>query len=121
MQHDKIILKPIVTEKSTVSETGGKYVFKVLANTNKIEVAKAIEKIFNTKVAAVNILNTADKVKRRGKTTGMVFGYKKAVVTLKKGQKIKIREEVKEEKPAKDEVKKEKAVKKEKPAKEEKE
>jgi len=119
MQHDKLIIKPIVTEKTTILENGGKYIFKVHPKANKIEVAKALEKIFNTKVESVNILNTADKAKKRGKTVGMVFGYKKAIVTLKKGQKIKIREEApkgsprdKQEKEEKKAAKKEKVEKK---------
>ncbi|MDD5732131.1 MAG: 50S ribosomal protein L23 [Patescibacteria group bacterium] len=98
MQIENIILKPIVTEKSTEFETVGKYIFKVMANANKIEVKKAVEKVFGTKVADVNILNTQSKEKRRGRTIGHVAGYKKAIVTLKKGQKIKIREEKKETK-----------------------
>lgn len=93
MSIDKIILKPVVTEKSIAAESGGKYVFRILAGTNKIEVKKAIEKIFNTKVSDVNIVNTKPKTKRRGKVKGVVSGYKKAIVTLKKGQTIKIREE----------------------------
>lgn len=100
MQIDKIISKPIVTEKSAIFESNGKYVFKVLSNTNKIEVKKAVEKIFGTKVADVNILNTKSKTRKRGKTIGTVSGYKKAIVTLKKGEKIKIREEKKETKKA---------------------
>jgi large subunit ribosomal protein L23 len=106
MQIENIILKPIVTEKSTEFESYGKYIFKVMPGTNKIEIKKAVEKIFGTKVADVNIVNTRSKSKRRGKTTGTVSGFKKAIVTLKKGEKIKIREEKKETK---------KATKKEKP------
>lgn len=100
MQIDKIISKPIVTEKSAIFESNGKYVFKVLPNTNKIEVKKAVEKIFGTKVSDVNILNTKSKTRKRGRTVGTVSGYKKAIVTLKKGEKIKIREEKKETKKA---------------------
>jgi len=114
MQIDKIILKPVVTEKSAIFESGGKYVFRVLANTNKIEVKKAVEKIFGTKVADVNILNTQSKSKKRGKTTGTVSGYKKAIVTLKKGEKIKIREEKKVDKKAKKQESKEVEKKEEK-------
>uniref|UniRef100_A0A7C4M386 Large ribosomal subunit protein uL23 n=1 Tax=candidate division CPR3 bacterium TaxID=2268181 RepID=A0A7C4M386_UNCC3 len=112
MTHDKLIIKPIVTEKTTLLENSGKYVFKVLSGTNKIEIAKAIKKMFNAKVEDVNIINTADKTKRRGRTKGRVMGYKKAIVTLKKGEKIKIREEVKEEKIVKKADKKEKVVEK---------
>ncbi len=105
MQIENIILKPVVTEKSAVLENNGKYIFKVLAGTNKIEIRKAIEKIFGTKVADVNIVNTRSKTKRRGKTTGTVSGYKKAIVTLKKGEKIKIREDKKaDKKPKKQDI-----------------
>jgi large subunit ribosomal protein L23 len=107
MQIENIILKPIVTEKSTEFEAKGKYIFKVFAKSNKIEIKKAVEKIFGTKVADVNISNTKVKERRRGKTIGHVSGYKKAIVTLKKGEKIKIREEKKEtKKTAKKEDKK---------------
>lgn len=101
MQYEKLIIKPIITEKTTILENSGKYIFKVLPGTNKIEIKKAIEKIFNTKVLSINILNTTEKVKYRGRTRGIVSGYKKAIVTLKKGQKIKIREESKQEKEEK--------------------
>jgi len=101
MSIDNTIIKPIVTEKSLIAETNGKYVFKVLPKTNKIEVRKAVEKIFGVKVDDINILNTKPKTKRRGKTKGIVSGYKKAVVTLKKGEKITLREEKKEEKKVK--------------------
>jgi large subunit ribosomal protein L23 len=116
MQIENIILKPVVTEKSAVLENNGKYIFKVLAGTNKIEIRKAIEKIFGTKVADVNIVNTRSKTKRRGKTTGTVSGYKKAIVTLKKGEKIKIREDKKQEtkKLKKEEIKKSDKIEEEK-------
>ena len=98
MSIENLIIKPIVTEKSMIAENGGKYIFRVLPRANKIEVRKAIEKIFGIKVRDVNILNTKSKAKRRGKVRGKVSGYKKAVVTLQKGQTIKLRAEKKEEK-----------------------
>lgn len=97
MQLDKVVIKPIVTEQSTAREAEGKYTFMVMSRTNKVEVKKAVEKIFGTKVSDVNILNTQLKMKKRGKTVGRVMGYKKAIVTLKKGEKIRIREEQKSE------------------------
>lgn len=103
MKFDKLIIHPLVTEKSAIAESKGKYFFKVADDTNKIEVKKAVEKIFGVKVQDVNMINTRLKTKRRGRTMGVVGGFKKAMVTLKSGQSIKLREEKKEEKkPKKD-------------------
>jgi large subunit ribosomal protein L23 len=98
MSIENLIIKPIVTEKSMVAEDKGKYTFRILPKANKIEVRKAIEKIFGIKVKDVNILNTKSKTRKRGRVKGKVSGYKKAVVTLQKGQTIKLRAEKKEEK-----------------------
>lgn len=111
MKPDQIILHPLVTEKTATAEKGGKYIFKVLKQTNKNEVKKAVERLFSVKVDDVNILNTSDKTKRRGKKSGNVPGFKKAIVTLKKGQSIKLREEKKEEKKKEKPVKKKEEVK----------
>ena len=83
-----IIIAPIITEKTAGMEADGKYAFKVLNKENKTEVKQAIEKKFNVKVMAVNITNSHPKKKRVGKYTGMTSKYKKAVVTLKKGDTI---------------------------------
>ena len=66
----------------------GKYAFKVANTANKTEIKQAIEKKFNVKVMAVNITKSHPKKKRVGKYTGMTSKYKKAVVTLKKGDTI---------------------------------
>ena len=79
-----IILAPIITEKSAGMEAEGKYAFKVANTANKTEIKQAIEKKFNVKV----ISNSHPKKKRVGKYTGMTSKYKKAVVTLKKGDTI---------------------------------
>ena len=84
-----IVLSPIVSEKSTtLSDKQNKYVFKVSPRANKIEIRKAIEKIFNVNVTSVNTMNFRGKRKRVRMTEGMTSAWKKAVVTLKKGQKI---------------------------------
>ena len=83
-----IILAPIITEKSAGMEAEGKDAFKVANTANKTEIKQAIEKKFNVKVMAVNITNSHPKKKRVGKYTGMTSKYKKAVVTLKKGDTI---------------------------------
>ncbi|MBI2448065.1 50S ribosomal protein L23 [Candidatus Microgenomates bacterium] len=101
MKSNSLILYPVVTEKAAGGEESGRYTFKVAQSANKIEVKKAVEKIFGTKVINVRILNTQSKIKNRGRNKGIVSGYKKAIVTLEKGKTIKIREEKKEDKKKK--------------------
>ena len=85
--YDKII-SPIVTEKSTNISEQNKIVFKVPAKANKKNLKKNIEKIFKVNVTKVNIINKKNRIKiTRGKKI-KVKGYKKAIITLKKGQNI---------------------------------
>ena len=85
--YDKII-SPIVTEKSTNLSEQNKIVFKVPSKSNKENLKKNIEKIFKVNVIKVNILNKQPRKKIvRGKKV-KVKGYKKAIITLKKGQNI---------------------------------
>ena len=88
MNYLDIILAPIITEKTANMEAEGKYAFKVANKANKTEVKQAIEKKFNVKVVSVNIVNSHPKKKRVGKYTGMTNKYKKAIVTLAKGNTI---------------------------------
>ena len=82
------ILSPVVTEKSTNLSELNKVVFKVQASANKKTVKRSIEKIFKVNVIKVNIINKQNRLKNiRGKKV-RVQGYKKAVITLKKGQNI---------------------------------
>ena len=84
---DKII-SPFVTEKSTNLSEYNKIVFKVPSNANKVNLKKNIEKIFKVNVIKINIINKQNRTKlTRGKKI-KVSGYKKAVITLKKGQSI---------------------------------
>ncbi len=85
--YDKII-SPIVTEKSTNISEQNKIVFKVPIKANKKNLKKNIEKIFKVNVIKVNIINKKNRIKiTRGKKV-KVKGYKKAIITLKKGQNI---------------------------------
>ena len=85
--YDKI-LSPIVTEKSTNISEQNKIVFKVPVKANKKIVKISIEKIFKVNVTKINIINKKNRIKiTRGKKI-KVKGYKKAIVTLKKGQNI---------------------------------
>jgi len=85
--YDKII-SPIVTEKSTNLSEQNKIIFKVPTKANKKNLKKSIEKIFKVNVTKVNIVNKKNRIKTtRGKKI-KVKGYKKAIITLKKGQNI---------------------------------
>ena len=85
--YDKI-LSPLVTEKSTILSDQNKIIFKVPNKTNKINLKKNIEKIFKVNVTKINIINKQPRKKIvRGKKV-KVMGYKKAIITLKKGQNI---------------------------------
>ena len=85
--YDKII-SPIVTEKSTNLSELNKIVFKVPLKANKKNLKTSIEKIFKVSVTKVNIVNKKNRIKKtRGKKI-KIKGYKKAIITLKKGQSI---------------------------------
>ena len=85
--YDKILF-PVVTEKSTNLSEQNKIVFKVPPGANKTNLKSSIEKIFKVNVTKINIINKKNRTKfTRGRTV-KVKGYKKAIVTLKKGQSI---------------------------------
>ncbi|MBP7653452.1 50S ribosomal protein L23 [Candidatus Dependentiae bacterium] len=85
-----IILKPIISEKSTIArETTNQYGFEVAVDTTKQEVKKAVEKLFNVKVESVNIINQIGKKKRVRQQPGMTSSVKKAIVRVKADNKIK--------------------------------
>ena len=85
--YDKI-LSPMVTEKSTNLSEQNKVVFRVPRKANKVNLKKNIEKIFKVNVTKINIINKQPRKKiTRGKKVKVV-GYKKAIITLKKGQSI---------------------------------
>lgn len=88
MEARDIIIRPLITEKSTTLMAEGKYVFEVAKAANKIEIAKAISQIFNVKVVSVNTVNVEGKVKRMGRSIGKHSDYKKAIVKLAAGETI---------------------------------
>ena len=82
------IISPNITEKSTLLSTHNKFVFKVSKGANKNLIKKNIEKIFKVKVIKVNTINLKGKSKIVKNRRAYKSGYKKAIVTLKKGQSI---------------------------------
>ncbi|WP_440931928.1 50S ribosomal protein L23 [Candidatus Pelagibacter sp.] len=85
--YDKI-LSPVVTEKSTNLSEHNKIVFKVPSSANKINLKKNIEKIFKVNVTKINIINKQNRTKLTRGRKVKVSGFKKAIITLKKGQSI---------------------------------
>ena len=85
--YDKI-LSPVVTEKSTNLSEHNKIVFKVPSSANKISLKKNIEKIFKVNVIKINIINKQNRSKLTRGRKVKVSGFKKAIITLKKGQSI---------------------------------
>jgi len=85
----KIILKPLVTEKSTdLRVKEDKYAFEVDLKANKPEIKKAVEELFKVNVVEVHTMIVHGKVKRMGRFEGKRPNWKKAIVSLKKGEKI---------------------------------
>jgi large subunit ribosomal protein L23 len=83
-----IIIRPVITEKSTALMAESKYTFIVAPKANKVEIRQAIEQIFKVKVADVNTIRVMGKTKRMGKSVGKRSDYKKAIVKLAPGETI---------------------------------
>jgi large subunit ribosomal protein L23 len=82
-----IILRPIITENSMDGIADRKYTFEVAKDANKIEIAKAVEELFEVKVAKVNTINVDGKLRRYGRFEGFTASKKKAIVTLTEDSK----------------------------------
>ncbi|MGI6605740.1 MAG: 50S ribosomal protein L23 [Peptococcia bacterium] len=89
----EVLIKPVVSERTTDLMAENKYTFQVDPNANKIEIKHAVESIFKVDVTDVRTMNVNGKLKRQGRFTGYTSDWKKAVVTLKDGQRIPIFEE----------------------------
>ncbi len=95
----EVLISPLITEKMTnLTADKGKYGFLVNPDSNKIEIAKAIEKKFNVHVVSVRTINHPGKMKTQFRKSGRFVGrtskFKKAIITLKKGETIEIFEQV---------------------------
>ena len=88
IQYD-IIKRPLITEKTNIQkEVSNQFSFEVDRRANRVEIGKAIETIFNVNVAGVRTMQVKGKVKRRGRTVGRRRDWKKAIVTLRPGERI---------------------------------
>jgi large subunit ribosomal protein L23 len=94
MQLFEVIRRPLVTEKNTILQAQGKYGFEVASEANKIEIRQAVEKAFKVTVLSVNVMKVRGQERRMGRRMVAGPGWKKAIVTLKAGDKIQIFEGV---------------------------
>ena len=90
MDIKKVLIKPTITEKSTLLQETGKYTFHIAPKANKVEVKQAVESSFNVSVLDVNITKLKGKMKRYGPRIKKQPDKKKAVVTLKQGDRINL-------------------------------
>lgn len=88
MQTMEVLQRPIITEKSTALQERGKYTFEVSGDANKNQVKQAVEQAFKVDVMKVNMIVVHPKWRGPGRRRGLTSASKKAVVTLKPGQKI---------------------------------
>ncbi|MBI4297222.1 MAG: 50S ribosomal protein L23 [Chloroflexi bacterium] len=90
----EVVRHPLITEKGTAQSAQGKYAFEVAPSANKEQIKEAVEALFKVKVVSVNVMNRQGKMKRMGRSQGMTHAWRKAVVTLRAGDKIQIIEGV---------------------------
>lgn len=85
-----IVKEPHISEKATLLGDKNKYVFKIYKSAKKSEIKKSVQGIYGVDVLAVNVIKIPNKKRRLGRSEGFKKGYRKAVVTIKEGQKIEI-------------------------------
>lgn len=90
----RLLIRPTVTEKASGLGMYGQYVFEVHPQANKIEIKKAIENVYGVRPVSVNIIKVKGKQVRYGRSQGQTKNWKKAVITLKPGDKIELVEGV---------------------------
>ncbi|NCF75113.1 MAG: 50S ribosomal protein L23 [Xanthomonadaceae bacterium] len=86
----RILVRPLITEKITSLGVFNQYVFAVSTKANKIDIKKAIQEVYGIKPISVNIINMRGRKVRSGKVSGETKKWKKAIITLKKGEKIEV-------------------------------
>jgi len=90
----EVLRRPLITEKSTALQAQNKYVFEIADKANKLMIRQAVEKAFKVTVTGVNVVTMRGKTRRMGRRTYHTEPWKKAIVTLKTGDKIEFFEGV---------------------------
>ena len=90
----EVLRRPLITEKNAMLQAQGKYAFEIAREANKPQIKQAVEKAFKVKVLAVNVMTVPGKTRRIGRQQVLTQSWKKAIVTLKPGDKIELFEGV---------------------------
>jgi len=90
----EVLRRPLITEKNTALQAENKYAFEVAGEANKLQIKQAVEKAFKVEVTAVNVMTVPGKTRRIGRRQVLTQSWKKAIVTLKPGDKIALFEGV---------------------------
>jgi large subunit ribosomal protein L23 len=90
LANESILIEPVLSEKTNILRETGKYVFRVDPRANKFQIREAVEKLFSVHTTACNVMNVAPKPKRLRYRAGYTSAWKKAIVTVQKGEKIAI-------------------------------
>ena len=86
----EVLVRPVISEKNTMLNEQGKYVFEVAPDANKLQIKQAVQEIFKVDVVKVNVLHVPSKTRRVGRSIGRTRPWKKAIVTLRPGQRIEL-------------------------------
>lgn len=93
--NSRVLVRPLLTEKVTaLRESGNTVAFVVDGKSNRIQIKRAVEELLKVKVLRVNVMNVMGKTKRLGRFSGKKSDWKKALVTLKEGEKLELYETV---------------------------
>ena len=90
MNHESVLIEPVLSEKTNILREQGKYVFKVNPKASKLEIKEAVRKLFNVHPVSCTVMNVGGKPKRLRNRPGYTSNWKKAVVKLAKDEKIGI-------------------------------
>jgi len=90
----EVLRRPLITEKNAMLQAQGKYAFEIAREANKPQIKQAVEKAFKVKVLAVNVMTVSGKTRRIGRRQVLTQSWKKAIVTLKPGDRIELFEGV---------------------------
>ncbi len=90
MEHTKVIISPVVSEKSYVLAANDRYTFRVHPDAHKTQIRQAVEALFDVNVIDVRTMSVKSKPKRRGHTSGRTRQWKKAIVQVRAGQSIPV-------------------------------
>ena len=94
MSYEQILIEPVLSEKANILREEGKYVFKVDARANKIQIKEAVRRLYNVHPVSCTVMNVGGKPKRLRSRSGYTSSWKKAIIRLSKDEKISIFEGV---------------------------